>query len=95
MMYREIIRTCSNPAVANAAVASIGGDFARHFADEANRRQLPRGILAANLVRRFAAEADEMDLHGVSAAARNSELPLLSGLRHILESAIEREAQAA
>ena len=29
---REIVRTCSNAHVAQAAVASIGGDFARRFA---------------------------------------------------------------
>ena len=29
MIVREIVRTCSNPHVAHAAVASIGGDFAR------------------------------------------------------------------
>ena len=31
MIVHEIVLTCSNPHVARAAVASIGGDFAREF----------------------------------------------------------------
>ena len=31
MIVREIVKTCSNPHVARAAVASIGGDFARRL----------------------------------------------------------------
>jgi hypothetical protein len=95
LIYREIVHTCSHPAVARAAVDSIGGEFARRIASEANRRRTTRGALAADLVRSFAAGADELDWQQVSAAARESDLPILSGLRHILERAIEREAPPA
>ena len=95
MIYREIVHTCSHPAVARAAVDSIGGEFARKFAYEASRRCMGRGALAADLVRRFAASADEMALQQVSAATRGSDAPILSGLRHILESAIEEEMPPA
>jgi len=92
LIYREIVHTCSHPAVASAAVDSIGGDFARKMDSEASLRRMTRGVLAANLVRNFAAGADELDWQQVSAVARESDQPILSGLRRILELAIERES---
>jgi hypothetical protein len=72
MIYREIVHTCSNAEVARAAVKSIGGDFAREFAADASRRQLPSGVWAARLVREFAEKADEVELQGVVAATHGS-----------------------
>ena len=95
MVYREIVQTCSHSEVARAAVDSIGGDFARSFAAKAARANLPRGAYAARLVSEFAARADETDLHHVSAAADHSDLPLLAGLRYILEQATSAEAPPA
>jgi len=95
VVYREIVQTCSHIEVARAAVDSIGGDFARMFAAEAARRNLAVGEYAARLVSRFAARADEIDLHHVSEAADHSDLPLLAGLRYILENAAEAEAPPA
>ena len=43
MIVREIVLTCSNPHVARAAVASIGGDFARRFSRDAASRNLSSG----------------------------------------------------
>ena len=88
MTYREIVHTCSNAEVARAAVKSIGGDFAREFAADASRRQLPSGVWAARLVRQFAEQADEVQLQGVVAATHGSDQPILSGLRYILERGV-------
>ena len=85
MIYREIVHTCSNSYVADAAVISLGGDLARAVADDANRHAMSRGAYAAKLVREFAREADDGDERGVIAAASGSEQPILSGLRYILE----------
>ena len=68
MIYREIVHTCSNTEVARAAVKSIGGEFAREFAADASRRELPSGVWAARLVREFADTADEVELQSVVAA---------------------------
>lgn len=95
VVYREIVQTCSHSEVARAAVDSIGGDFARAFAAEAARHNLPIGEYAARLVGEFAAHADEIDLHNVVEAAGRSDLPLLAGLRYILESASVAEAPPA
>ncbi|MGO9742855.1 MAG: hypothetical protein ACLPN5_15360 [Roseiarcus sp.] len=86
MIYREIVHTCSHSGVAGAAVVSIGGEFARAFAAEAARRNLAPGQFAAQKVSQFAAGASEVEMCLVSAAADKSDLPLLSGLRYILES---------
>jgi len=42
MIVQEIVRTCSNPHVARAAVASIGGDFAQRFSRDAAKRNLTK-----------------------------------------------------
>ena len=85
MIVREIVLTCSNPDVARAAVASIGGDFARRFSREAAKRNLTSGVFAAGLVRRFSRQAGHGDWEGVGEATRGADQPILSGLRYILE----------
>ena len=89
MIVREILRTCSNPHVARAAVASIGGDFARRFSRDAAKRNLSSGILAAGLVRRFSRQAGAREWEGVDEATRGADQPILSGLRYILETGAE------
>jgi hypothetical protein len=89
MIVREIVQTCSNPHVARAAVASIGGDFARRFIHDAAKRNLTSGLFAAGLVRRFSRQAGERDWEGVGEATRGADQPILSGLRYILERGVE------
>jgi len=92
MIYHEIVHTCSNSYVADAAVLSIGGDIARVIARNATRHEMSRGAYAAKLVREFASHADDGDERGVVAAAHRSEQPILSGLRYILERGVRPEA---
>jgi hypothetical protein len=89
VIVREILRTCSNPHVARAAVASIGGDLARRISRDAEKRNLTIGIFAAGLVRRFSRAADARDWEGVDEATRGADQPILSGLRYILEHGVE------
>ena len=89
MIVREILRTCSNPHVARAAVASIGGDFARRVSRDAAKRNLTSGLFAAGLVRRFSRHAGEREWEGVGEATRGADQPILSGLRYILEHGAE------
>ena len=60
MIVREIVLTCSNPHVARAAVASIGGNFARRISRDAARRNLTSGVFAAWTVRRFSRHARDV-----------------------------------
>jgi hypothetical protein len=85
MIVREIVLTCSNPHVARAAVASIGGDFARRLSRDAAKRNLTSGVFAAGLVRRFSRRAADGDWQGVGEATRGADQPVLSGLRYILD----------
>ena len=89
MIVHEIVLTCSNPHVARAAVASIGGDFARAFSRDAANRKLSSGLFAAHLVRHFAKRAGDADWEGVDEATRGADQPILSGLRYILERGLE------
>jgi hypothetical protein len=91
MITREIVITCSNPHVARAAVASIGGDFARQFSREAAVRKLSSGMLASRLVGDFARTAGDSDWEGVEDAIRGADTPILDGLRHILQRGLESE----
>ena len=91
---REIVRTCSNAHVAHAALASIGGEFARRFAADASRRDLPSGVLAARLVRAFADNADGEDWDQVGVAIRGADQPILSGLRYILDRGLRAKTGA-
>jgi hypothetical protein len=95
MTYREIVHTCSNSYVADAALISIGGEIARAVADDANRHAMSRGAYAAKLVREFASHADDGQRGLVQAAARGSEQPILSGLRYILEQRVEPQWMCA
>jgi hypothetical protein len=89
MIVREIIATCTNPQVAGAAIDSIGGDFALRLPRAAAGRNLSSGRFAERLVRRFAVRAEESDWDGVWEATRGSEMPVLSGLRYLIERACE------
>ena len=91
MVAREIVSTCSNPHVARAALASIGGDFARRFERDAANRNLSSGIFASRLVRHFVRRAGDSDWEGVGEVTRGADMPILSGLRYILERALELE----
>lgn len=95
MIVREIVRTCSNPHVARAAVASIGGDFARRFSRDAAKRNLNSGLFAAGIVRRFSRQAGASDWDGVSQATHGADQPILSGLRFILEHGVELDEDDA
>ena len=71
MILEEIVHTCSNVDVANAAVASIGGSFAESFATKASRSNLSTGMLAALVVKDFSANASFDQMADVYRAARD------------------------
>ncbi len=89
MIVREIVSTCSNPHIARAALASIGGDFARRFERDAANLNMSSGVLASRLVRHFVRRADDSDWEGARQATRGAGTPILSGLRYILERGLE------
>jgi uncharacterized membrane-anchored protein YjiN (DUF445 family) len=81
----EIVHTCSNEKVAQAAVASLGSDFATRVRTEAERHGTSMGTLVAKIVREFGEIADATERKAVCRAMHNTDQPILSGLRFILE----------
>ncbi len=92
MIYSEIVRTCTNSHVAEAAVQSLGGQIALLLSEDADRVAMTRGDYAAKLVRDFASSADASEKRRVLDATRGSQHPILSGLRYILERGTRAEA---
>jgi hypothetical protein len=88
----EIIHTCSNEKVAQAAVASIGLVFALRVKSAADVHGLGIGDFAARAVREFGRAAGEFERKAVHGAMERSPQPILSGLKAILERKLDAES---
>jgi hypothetical protein len=95
MILREIVHTCSNAHVARAALASIGGEFAKQFAAKASHRNMSAGVLAAAMVKEFSAKAPDEEWEGVDEAVRGADQPILSGLHYILAHGLRNKKNEA
>ncbi len=80
MLVSDLLHSCANEGVAEAAVASIGGALAARLRAEAGERGMSVGALVSSLVRAFAREASERDWRHLATAVRGQDLPVLSGL---------------
>ncbi len=94
MLIEEIVRTCVNESVAQAAVASIGRRFAGDVAEAATSNGMTVGRFTALSVRRFVRQGDEGELRSVVAAMTNAQEPLLAGLHRILCTTLSDTASA-
>ena len=84
MLISDLLHSCAYECVAEAAVASIGGDLVDKLQAEADDRGVSLGFLASSLVRGFAREASERDWRDLVDATRGHDFPVLSGLNVIL-----------
>jgi hypothetical protein len=91
---REVVDSCAIPMVAAAALASIGGGVAAKVRDAAARKGVPDGVLVADLVREFRQHSCPSVVTSAEEAMRRSELPVLTGLQHILAHALIRRSLA-
>jgi hypothetical protein len=89
---REVFDSCSNPKVAAAALASIGGDIAAGVRAVAAQNGVPAGVLVAELVREFREHSCPSVVASAEEAMRRSELPVLTVLQQILAHALVRRA---
>jgi len=89
MLLSELVRSCSHEKVAEAAVASIGPGFRRLIEEAARDKGLGVGAFSASLVRSFAYNADEQDWSYLAAQLAGKDMPILAGLRHVLETMLE------
>ncbi|WP_156898136.1 hypothetical protein [Methylocapsa acidiphila] len=88
-MIAEIVHSCSNEKVAQAAVASIGSDFAGKVGATASAYGMSIGAFTAHAVRRFDQSVGEDEKKVLRQAMRGSDQPILYGLRRILLPVVE------
>ena len=88
----EVFHSCSNPRVAEAALASMGGVVAANVHAAAARNGVADGAFVAKLMREFREHSCSAVVTMTEEAMRRSELPVLTGLQHILAHALIRRA---
>lgn len=91
----EILHTCSNEKVAQAAVASLGFAFASRVRGEAEGHGVTTGVLVAGIVRDFGKTADADDRRAVVRAMEKTDQPILVGLRFILDAYMQTKRDSA
>ena len=91
MIVADILHSLSDKAVAEAAVISIGGDFAATMKSQAAHRGVTVGGLTVSLVSGFAVAASERDWRVLMAKMAGQDHPVLAGLRVIAEQMLHRQ----
>jgi hypothetical protein len=92
MLISDLIHSCSNERIALAAMASIGGVFAERVRGAAQENGVPAGRYIARIVQDFGCRANVDARHALQKKVKGADQPLLSGLQHIIETAIESGA---
>lgn len=92
MLIADLIHSCSNDHVAQAALACIGGRFADRVRAAAQEKGVGVGRYIAMVVRDFARRADDAARAELWAKMEGADQPLLKGLRAVLEPALDRES---
>ncbi|MDE2363899.1 MAG: hypothetical protein KGM42_14580 [Hyphomicrobiales bacterium] len=85
MVVDDIVNSCTNSNVAEAAVVSIGGAFARRVREEASRKGVRPGAWAAAAVMRYRKRARELDYAELQSRIAGDDQPVLAGFRMIVE----------
>jgi hypothetical protein len=88
-LIAEIIHTCSHEKVAQAAVASMGADFAGKVGATAGAYGLSIGAFTVRAVRDFERSVGEQEKQALRALMHCADQPILTGLQHILQPVIE------
>lgn len=89
MLVADLIHSCSNDKVAQAALACIGGRFADRVRAAAHEKGLNVGKFIAIVVRDFARRADAEAREALRESVSGDDQPLLKGLCAVLEPALE------
>lgn len=92
MLIDEIVHTCSNEKVAQAAVVSLGFTFASRVKCAAALHGVSIGAFTARVVRDFGEDAQPVARRVVDRAMHKADQPILRGLQIILERELEEPA---
>lgn len=95
MLIDEIVHSCSNEKVAQAAVVSLGFAFAARVKRAADFHGVSMGAYAARVVKEFGQAAQPVERRAVVRAMYRVDQPILRGLQLILEREIEEATSAA
>ena len=91
MIVADILHSLNDKAVAEAAVVSIGGEFAATMKSQAARRGMTLGGLTSSLVSGFAIGASERDWRVLMSTMAGQDHPVLAGLRLMAEQMLHRQ----
>lgn len=91
MIMSDVLHSCTHRQVAEAAIASIGGDFAAAVRLHASGTGQSVGDFTADRVRLFSRRASERDWRHVADKMRGEDLPLLSGLQVVMIRMMEAD----
>ncbi len=89
MLVTDLIHSCSNEMVAQAALSCIGGRFAERVRVAAQEKGMSVGRFVSVVVRDFSRRADETVREALRERITGDDQPLLSGLRAVLEPVLE------
>lgn len=84
MLIEEVIRSLAVGPVAEAAVASVGGNFAAGVKRAASAKGMSIGDYTVARIGRFAKNGHENEMRAVATAMAASQVPVLAGLEQIL-----------
>lgn len=87
-LIAEIVHTCSNEKVAQAAVASLGTEFASKVGETARLSGMSVGAFTARTVLQYDRAVGEKERQALRDAMRGTDQPILFGLHQILQPAI-------
>ncbi len=90
MPVLEIVRSCSNHKVAEAATKSIGRGFFESAQGWAHVRGMNVGQFAAHCVSEFQQHASEDERKDFHRAVTGVDMPILTGLRFMIEAMANR-----
>ncbi|MBB4197358.1 hypothetical protein CCR94_13670 [Rhodoblastus sphagnicola] len=88
MESSELFRSCANEHVAAAALLCVGGALVSRIDQAALPAGLTRGALVASLVSDYERKASPALRRLLARGMRRAEMPILAGLRHVLDCAL-------
>jgi len=91
MVIADMIHSCSNAHVAQAAVLCIGEAFTERVAAAARQKGMEVGGFVAVIVQEFARRADGEAMRALSCEIAGADQPILRGLACLLEPSLGAE----
>lgn len=91
MLRTDLFKSCSHPPIADAALRSIGSDFRSKVEDVAHNHGQDPASFTVHLLDRFADDANSDDWTNLDHAMTGRDMPVLSGLQHVVETMMARQ----